>query len=82
MDDDSSQAKQLTGYSFLVVFANDDTIDEGELKMLERIALKDHKVDDQEREVLKGIFSRISKEKVTDAVWGEIESFKHQHEIK
>ena len=52
-----STAKQLMGYSFLVVFANDGNIDEKELAMLERIALRDDVIDDDERRVLKKIFS-------------------------
>lgn len=78
---DSSAARRLTGYSFLVVFANDGTIDEGELKLLEKIAMEDGEIDDEERKVLRLIFSRVSKETVTDAVWEEINSFRSQHEI-
>ena len=43
---EKSRAKELVGYSFLVVFANDDTIDEKELAMIERLALEDGVVDD------------------------------------
>jgi len=72
----ASRAKELAGYSFLVVFANDDRIDEGELAMLERLALEDDQVDEEERNVLHNIFSRVNKEKVAEAVWSEIERFK------
>ena len=44
-----SRAKELNGYSFLVVFANDSTIDENELHMLERLALDDNEIDEQKR---------------------------------
>ena len=36
-----SRAKELGGYSSLVVFANDSGIDENELKMLERLKRED-----------------------------------------
>ena len=77
-----SQARQLAGYSFLVVFASDDTIDEGELAMLERIALKDNIVDEEEKRVLHNIFARVSKETVTDKVWEEIQRFKAEQGIE
>lgn len=79
--DPKSSAKQLMGYSFLVVFANDDTIDEKELAMLERIALRDDKIDDDERRVLKKIFARVTKEQVTDKVCKEIDSFRSKYDI-
>ena len=76
-----STAKQLMGYSFLVVFANDGTIDEKELAMLERIALRDNVIDDNERRVLRKIFSRVTKEDLTEKVWEEIERFRSKYEI-
>ena len=77
-----SKAKELMGYSFLVVFANDSTIDEHELEMLERLALEDNKIDAQEREVLHNIFSRINKDTVTENVWKEILNFKQKYGIE
>ncbi len=68
-------------YSFLHVFANDRTIDSGELAFMERLALSDGMVDDAEREVLHNIFSRVTKEQVEPAVWDEILRFKAQHGI-
>ncbi len=79
--DPKSPAKQLMGYSFLVVFANDDTIDEKELKMLEKIALEDNVIDEDERRVLRKIFSRVTKEQITEKVLEEIESFCSKHRI-
>ena len=76
-----SSAKQLMGYSFLVVFANDDTIEEKELKMLERIALEDNMIDEDEKRVLRKIFSRVTKEQVSENVWKEIESFRSKYGI-
>src|SRR3546814_20791171 len=47
-------------YSVLHVFANDRTIDSRELAMLQKLALSDSQVDDQERAVLSRVFSRVS----------------------
>ena len=76
-----SRARDLIGYSFLVMFANDDTIDENELAMLEKLALEDGKVDDEEREVLRNLFSRVDRDYVAEKVWHEIERFRKDNEI-
>ena len=68
-------------YSFLRVFANDGTIDAGELAMLEKLALEEGNVDDQERAVLGRIFSRVSRDSVTAEVWEEICRFKERYSI-
>ena len=68
-------------YSFLRVFANDGTIDAEELAMLEKLALEDGQVDDRERTVLAGVFARVTREQVSDDVWGEIERFKAEYRI-
>jgi|GEM_PF-967380 len=78
---DDTFARRLTAYSFLVVFANDDTIDEDELAALERIALQDGKVDKYEKEVLANLFSRVDKDKVTSKVWEEINRFSEKFGI-
>ena len=74
-------ARRLIAYSFLVVFGNDDTLDETELAMLEKLALEDGVVDEAEKDALARIFSRVTKQKVTDAVWEEMERFKSVHGI-
>jgi hypothetical protein len=76
-----SSATQLVNYSFLVVFANDKTIDEKELGMLSRLTLADGEVDDRERKVLRNIFSRVSRETVEENVWQEIVSFRKKYDI-
>ncbi len=45
LKDPNSGAEKLTGYAFLVVFANDDAISTDELHMLEKIALEDKAID-------------------------------------
>jgi hypothetical protein len=68
-------------YSFLHVFANDRTIDSEELAMLEKLALSDAKVDDEERAVLSRIFARVNEDAVTPDVWNEVCRFKAQYQI-
>lgn len=79
--DPNSGAKRLMGYAFLVVFANDDTISEGELRMLEKIALEDHVIDEDEKRILRKIFSRVTKDQLADAVWKEISRFREENGI-
>jgi len=79
--DPKSGAKRLMGYTFLVVFANDGTISEGELHMLEKIALEDHVIDEDEKRILRKIFSRVTKEQVADSVWNEITKFREENGI-
>ena len=76
-----SKAKQLMNYSFLVVFANDDTIDENELHLMEKLALEDNVVDEAEKEVLRAVFSRVDKDKITTQVEKEIEAFRAKYGI-
>ncbi|HSC34971.1 MAG TPA: hypothetical protein VLG45_06820 [Thermodesulfobacteriota bacterium] len=79
--DPNSGAKRLMGYAFLVVFANDDTISAGELHMLEKIALEDHVIDEDEKRILRTIFSRVTKDQLADAVWKEITKFREDNGI-
>lgn len=68
-------------YSFLRVFANDRTIDSGELAMLEKLALSDSQVDDQERVVLSRVFARVNERTCTSDVWQEVCRFKERYQI-
>ena len=77
----SSNANAIMQYSFLIAFANDGTIDSGELAMFERLALEDGTVDAQEREMLSRIFARVSRKSVAEDVWAEICRFKAEHQI-
>ena len=76
-----SGAKQLIGYSFLVVFANDGTVSEEELKMLERIALEDKVVDEDEKRILRTIFSRAEKTALAPEVSEDIKKFRQKYNI-
>ena len=81
MSDESSQWNAIAQYSFLRVFANDDTIDADELAMIERLAMADGVVDDRERDVLSKIFSRVSEDMVAADVWNGIVQFKTRHGV-
>lgn len=72
---------EITSYSFLVALANDDTIDEDELAFIKELALKDGKIDDQERQVLANLFARIERVDHTEAEWREIADFKTRYSI-
>lgn len=45
-------------WSAIKVFANDGTVDEGELNFLLGLAMRDARIDDDEKRVLAGIFDR------------------------
>jgi hypothetical protein len=81
MVDKHSKARELAGYSFLVVFANDYTIDENELHFMEKLALKDNQIDEEEKKVLRNIFSRVSDEDLTAKVLEEITTFRKKYDI-
>lgn len=70
-----SNATAIMEYSFLVVFANDDLLDQAELAMIERLALEDGVVDERERQVLRNIFARARAHGVSEAVEAEISHF-------
>ena len=76
-----SGVKDIVEYSFLHVFANDRTIDADELAFLEKLALEDGVVDDDEKRVLHNIFSRVSEQTVSPEVWREICRFKRAYGI-
>jgi tellurite resistance protein len=76
-----SESDAIMRYSFLVAFANDGTIDADELAFIERLALRDGVVDDEERAVLAQVFSRVAQDKVAAPVWTEIQDFKKKFQI-
>jgi len=78
---EKSNAHEITNYAFLVAFANDDSISSGELAMLERLALSDGVVDDDERAALRAVFARANKAHLTPPVVEEIARFRRKYEI-
>ena len=68
-------------YSSIQVFADDGTIDMGELNFLMGIALRDQKIDDDERRVLQNIFKQVSEDRVTPQVWERIQAIRKKYDI-
>lgn len=75
------RAREITSYSFLVVFANDGIIDQKELEFMKNLALQDGEVDAAERRVLSSIFARAGRGGLAPEVQREIEQFKKEHGI-
>ena len=72
----------MTARSRLVVFGNDDTIDEEELGLIENPALEDGVVDDGEARLLRNLFARVDRDHPTEAIWGEIQKFRTENGIR
>lgn len=68
-------------YASLVLYADDGTIDEEELKTLLHIALRDGVINEREKEVLRSLFNRIHEEEVSAEVWDHIQNIRKQHSI-
>ena len=78
---ESSSADDIVRWSFLVLFARDDVLDAEELEFLERLALRDGLVDEEEREVLGHIFDRLDPHDMEPEVLEELEEFKTTYGI-
>jgi len=76
-----SSAADLIGYSFLVMFADDGVIDADELHFLERVALSDGEIDDEERAALRRIFARADRSRMDAATCAEIDAFRAQYDL-
>jgi len=62
-------------------FTDDGTLDMGELNFLLGLALRDNKVDDEEKRVLGNIFKQVKSNEVKPAVWERIEEVKKKYGI-
>ena len=76
-----SAAHEIISYSLLRVFANDGTIDEAELKFMQKLALRDGVVDRREKAVLSRIFDRVDPRTLDPGVRSAIERFGAEHGI-
>ena len=79
--EDTSRAKDIMQFSFLVAFANDGTLEEWEIDFMKKLALEDGVLDDKEKRVFQQIFSRISQESVSPDTWTEIQNFRKEFDI-
>ena len=66
-------------YSSIPVFADDGTIDMEELNFLLGIALRDGKIDDDEKRVLKNIFDKVPKNNVSPKVMERITEVRQKY---
>lgn len=62
-------------------FADDGTLDMGELNFLLGLALRDNFIDEDEKRVLSEIFAKVGKEDVSENVWNRINEIKKKYEI-
>ena len=62
-------------------FTDDGTLDAHELGFLLGLALRDDKVDEDEKRVLADIFSRVTQAQVSPVVWQRIEAAKAKYGI-
>ena len=76
-----SRASEIISYSFLVALANDTTIDADELRFIEKLALEDKSIDDDERAASAGSFSRVDAQAFEQSVQCEIADFRRRYDI-
>ena len=68
-------------YASLALFADDGALDMEEVNTLLDVALRDGVITDGEKDVLRGVFNRITEPDVTALVWERIQDVRHQHGI-
>ena len=62
-------------------FADDGTLDLGELNVLLGLALRDGQIDEEERRVLGDVLCRVSEANVTSVVWGRVQEVERMYNI-
>lgn len=68
-------------YASFAVFADDGTIDSGELNFILGLALKDGTISDPEKDILRGVFNRVLEPDVSADVWRRIQAVRKQQSI-
>lgn len=63
-------------FSSIKVFSDDGTLDLAELNYLLGVALRDGEIDEDEKRVLKNIFSQVSEKDVSEKVWQRMETLR------
>ncbi len=77
--EDKSQRE--LAYASFAVFADDGSLDLGELNFILGLALRDGVITDGEKEVLRGVFNRVLEPNVSAEVWQRIQAVRQQHGI-
>ena len=75
------RSQRELAYASFAVFADDGTLDLGELDFILGLALRDGIITDGEKEVLRGVFNRVLEPDVSAEVWRRIQSVRQQHGI-
>ncbi len=68
-------------YSSIRVFADDGTLDMGELNFLLGIALKDGQIDADEKRVLRNIFAQVNEDEVSARVWTRLQEIRKKYDL-
>ena len=68
-------------YASLALFADDGELDMEELNTLLDIALRDGVMTDREKDVLRGVFNRLTEPDVTAEVWARIQDLRQEYSI-
>lgn len=68
-------------YASLAFFADDGELDMEELTTLLDIALRDGVITNGEKDILRGVFNRITEPDVTAEVWKRMQEVRTQHGI-
>lgn len=68
-------------YSGIDCFTDDGTLDIGEINFLLGPAMRDGQIDEDEKRILKNIFSKVQQSEVAPQVWERIQAVRQQHGI-
>lgn len=68
-------------YASLAFFADDGELDMEELTTLLDIALRNGAISDGEKDILRGVFNRLTEPDVAAPVWERIQDARTQHGI-
>lgn len=79
--EDYNQDGVELAYASLAVFADDGTIDMGELNFLLGLAMRDGELSASEIAVLRNVFNRVLEHQVSGEVWRRIQVVRTQHGI-
>lgn len=62
-------------------FTDDGTLDMGELNFLVGLAMRDGIMDDDEKRVIKEIFSKVSESDVSKTTWARMEAVRKEYSL-
>jgi len=68
-------------YAALAMYSDDQSLSKDELMTLLQIALRDGSMTDREREILRGLFSRIREEDVAADTWLQLQTIRSDYSI-